>query len=87
MKRSQALNIFYLLGGAHTDNSPHSTSDNMADLDWTKYSEPESDLAPHLSKLPHLVFTLESVPEARKQARERLAITQNAQRHLLPAGS
>ncbi|KAK7682271.1 hypothetical protein QCA50_014474 [Cerrena zonata] len=56
----------------------------MTDLDWTRYSEPEPDLAPLLSQLPHLVFTLENIPTLRQQSQEGLAIRQNAQKHLLP---
>ena len=58
----------------------------MADLDWSKYSEPEPDLAPYLENIPHLVFTPDSISETRKLSRERLAVAQSAQRPLLPSG-
>ena len=45
----------------------------MADLDWSKYSEPEPDLAPYLEKIPHLVFTPDSISETRKLSRERVS--------------
>lgn len=66
---TQAPNVFYVLGSV--GRLSFLTQLRIAWLIWTGEPGP----APHLSKLPHLVIVLASVPETRKQSRECVTIT------------
>ncbi|CAL1713863.1 unnamed protein product [Somion occarium] len=52
--------------------------------DWTEYSKPDPDLVPHLSKLPTLTFSKETLPEIRKALVEATPHLQDALKSQLP---